>query len=64
MDLEVAAVDAVVVGDDHRGELHVLVADGLQRPVQLPDHEVEPAENLALQLLEVLAELVARLLHS
>ena len=30
MDLEVAPVDPIVVGDDHARELHVLVLDGLE----------------------------------
>ena len=35
MDLEVAAVDPVVVGDDHARELDVLVADRLERAIEL-----------------------------
>ncbi len=41
MHLEVAAVDAVVVGDDQLGELDVLVLDRLQRAVERADHHVE-----------------------
>ena len=52
VDLEVAAVDPVVVGDDHPGQLDVLVADRLERAVELLDHEVEAAERLRLELLE------------
>ncbi len=52
VDLEVAAVDPVVVGDDHPGELDVLVADRLQRAVKLADDQVEAAERLSLELLE------------
>jgi hypothetical protein len=63
VDLQVAAVDAVVVGRDHAGELDVLVADRLERPIELLDHHVEAAQRLLLELLERLAELVARLLH-
>jgi hypothetical protein len=63
VDLEVAAVDAVVVGRDHAGELDVLVADRLERPIELRDDQVEAAQRLLLELLERLAELVARLLH-
>ena len=55
VDLEVAAVDAVVVGDDDRGELDVLVLDRLERAVELLDDEVErrraPAASSALELL-------------
>ena len=46
VDLEVAAVDAVVVGDDDRGELDVLVLERLERAVELLDDQVEPAERL------------------
>jgi hypothetical protein len=63
MDLEVAAVDPVVVGYHHRGELDVLVGDGFLRPVQLRDHEIEAAEHLPLELGEVLTELVSGLAH-
>ena len=49
VDLEVAAVDPVVVGDDHPGELDVLVGDRLERAVELLDDEVEPVERLALE---------------
>ena len=34
VDLQVAAVDAVVVGDHQLGELDVLVLDRLERPVE------------------------------
>ena len=47
VDLEVAAVDAVVVGDHHLGELDVLVLERLERAVELLDDHVEPAERLA-----------------
>ena len=63
VDLEVAAVDPVVVGDHHRGQLDVLVADRLESAIQLGDDEVQPSEDLLLEALEVLAELVAGLLH-
>jgi hypothetical protein len=33
MHLQVAPVDPVIVGDDDLGQLDVLVADRLQRPV-------------------------------
>ena len=55
VDLEVAAVDAVVVGDDHRGELDVLVLERLERAVELLDDEVEPAERLTPRARELLA---------
>ena len=49
MHLEVAAVDPVVVRDDHARQLDVLVADGLERAVERLRHEVEPAERRALE---------------
>ena len=45
MHLEVTAVDPVVVGNDHAGELDVLVGDRLERAVELLDNEVEPVEG-------------------
>ena len=44
--LEVAAVDAVVVGDHHARQLDVLVLDGLERAVERLGHHVEAAERL------------------
>jgi hypothetical protein len=64
MYLEVAAVDAVVVGDDHPGQLDVLVGDRLERAVELLDDEVEPVEGLDLEPAQVLLELMARFLHA
>ena len=63
VDLQIATVDPVVVGDDHPGQLDVLVADRLQRAVELLEHQVHPAERLALELLQCFAELVTCLLH-
>ena len=59
MDLEVAPVDPVVVGDDHAGQLDVLVVDRLERAVELGDDQVEAAERLLLERLEVGPEAVA-----
>ena len=56
MDLEVAPVDAVVVGDDVLRELDVLVLERLERPVDLRDDDVEPAERRDLRALELLDE--------
>jgi hypothetical protein len=42
VDLEVAAVNSVVVGDDHARKLYVLVEDRLERPVKLLNHEIDP----------------------
>jgi hypothetical protein len=63
MNLQVAAVDAIVVGHDYRGELDVLVAEGLKGSVELADDEIQATQRLVLQLLEGLAKLVANLLH-
>ena len=63
MDLQIAAVDPIVVGDDHPGQLDVLVADGLQRPVELLEHQVHPAERLALEVLQCFAKGVTSFLH-
>ena len=61
--LQIAPVDPLVVGDDHPGQLDVVVADRLERPVELLDHHLETPERLALELLERFAELMAGLLH-
>ena len=61
--LQIAPVDPVVVGDDPPGQLDVLMADRLERPIELPDHHLHAPERLALKLLERFAELMARLLH-
>ncbi len=54
MHLQVAAVDAVVVGDDQLGQLDVLVLDRLQRPVEGRVDQVEAAERARLELLQFL----------
>ena len=59
VDLEVAAVDAVVVGDHHLGQLDVLVLDRLERAVERLDDHVEAAERLLLELRELLLEVRA-----
>ena len=64
MHLEVTAVDPVVVGNDHPGELDVLVGDRLERAVELLDNEVEPVEGLALERCQVFLESMTRLLHA
>ena len=45
--LQVAPVDAVVVGDHHLRELDVLVAQRLEHAVELLDDQVEAAEGVA-----------------
>ena len=60
VDLEVAAVDAVVVGDHHRRELGVARLDHLERAVDRLEDEVEPAERRDLELLELLLEVPPR----
>ena len=59
--LEVAAVEAVVVVDDDRGQLDVLVLERLQRAVELLDDEVDAAEGGGLQLAQRLLEAMAAL---
>ena len=41
MGLQVAAVDAIVVGDHDRGELDVLVGERLERAVDLLEDDVD-----------------------
>ena len=56
MDLQVAAVETVVVGDHHLRELDVLVVERLQYAVELLDDEVQPAECAFLELVQLLLE--------
>ena len=63
MDLEVAPVDPVVVGDHQLRELHVLVLHGLHRAVERGDDEVEAAEAVLLELVELILVVQACLGH-
>jgi hypothetical protein len=63
MDLEVAAVDAVVVGDHHARQLDVLVLDALERAVKSAGHELEASERVLLQLRQLFVEIGAGLGH-
>src|SRR4051794_18537602 len=63
VDLQVAAVEPVVVLDHHASELDVLVRDRLQGSFERLDHHVEPAECLALEPRELFPELCACLGH-
>ncbi|GAC1440734.1 MAG: hypothetical protein NVSMB51_20390 [Solirubrobacteraceae bacterium] len=56
MDLEVAAVDPVVIGDHHARELDILVAQRLEYVIELPKHEIEAAQCAALEPGELLLE--------
>jgi hypothetical protein len=56
VDLQVAAVEPVVVQDHDRGELDVLVVEGLHRAVERADHEVERPERLRLERLQLVLE--------
>ena len=47
VDLQVAAIDDVVVGDHQLGQLDVLVPHRLHGPIERPDHEVQPIESAA-----------------
>ncbi len=60
MYLEVASVDAVVVGDHHARQIHVLVYESLECAVQLPDDHVQAAERLVLKLGELLVKVRPR----
>ena len=42
--LQVARIDPIIVGDDHPGQLDVLVADRLERPVELLNHHLKPLQ--------------------
>ena len=64
MHLEVAAVDAVVVGDDHPGQLDVLVGERLERTVELLGDQIEPVERLGLERCQVFMELTTRFRHA
>ena len=59
MDLQIATVEPVVVQDHDRGELDVLVVQGLHRAVERADDEVERAEGLRLERLQLLLEVLA-----
>src|SRR3954447_9119039 len=61
VDLQVAAVDDVVVGDHELGELDVLMMDRLDRAVQGRDHQIEALERPSLEAREPLAILVSGL---
>ena len=61
MDLEVAAVEAVVVHDHHRGELDVLVLESLEHAVELLEDHVDPAQRRFLEQLELFLEVSASL---
>ena len=62
VDLQVAPVDAVVVGDHHLRELDVLVVERLQHAVELLDDQVQAAERVLFELLQLLLEVRAALL--
>ena len=59
MDLQVAAVDPVVVEHHERGELDVLVMERLHRAVERRDDEVQRAERLLLEPLQLFLEVDA-----
>ena len=56
VDLQVAPVEAVVVGDDDRGELDVLVLERLQRAVQGRHDHVQRAQRLVLERAQLVLE--------
>jgi hypothetical protein len=55
VDLQVAAIDDVVAGDDELRELRVVVLDRFDRPVQLGGDQLEPVEGARLESIELLA---------
>jgi hypothetical protein len=59
LDLQVPTVDPVVVVDDDRRELDVLMLERLERSIQRRDDEVDAPEGLDLQLMELFVELLA-----
>ncbi len=63
MDLQVAAVDHVVVGDHQLGQLDVLVLDRLDSALERRDHQVEAVQGSLLELLELIAILDADLVR-
>ena len=56
MDLQIAPVDAVVVGDHEGGQLHILVGQRLQCAVELLEHDVDAAKRVLLELSQFLRE--------
>ena len=61
VDLQVAPVDAVVVGDHHLRQLDVLVGERLEHAVELLDDQVEAAERAGLELAQLGLEVRAAL---
>ena len=61
VDLQVAAVDAVVVVDHHLGQLHVLLVERLEHAVELLDDQVEAAERVRFELAQLLLEVGPRM---
>jgi hypothetical protein len=59
VDLEVPAVDAVVVEHHQGGQLDVLMMERLHRAIQGRHHQVERAERLLLEPLQLLLEMDA-----
>jgi hypothetical protein len=59
--LQEAAVDPVVVVDDDRGQLDVLMLERLQRAVERGDDEVERAQRLLLERPQLVLEVDASL---
>jgi hypothetical protein len=50
VDLEIAAVDAIVIGDDHLRQLDVLVLESLERAIELLDYQVQATQRPQLEL--------------
>jgi len=62
VDLQVAPVEPVVVGDHHPRELHVLAGQRVECAVELLGHDVDRAERLTLELRQLLVEVRPQIL--
>ena len=56
VNLDVAPVDAAVVGRNHPRQLHVLVVDRLKRAIELRDDEVQATHHLFLEPVQLITE--------
>ncbi len=57
--LQVAPVDAIVIGDHHLGQLDVLVVERLEHAVELLDHDVDAAEGVLFERRQLFLEVDA-----
>jgi hypothetical protein len=59
VDLQVAPIETIVIGDHQFGELDVLVAQRLQRAVELLNYEIKATERGLLEGVQLLLEVRA-----